>query len=510
MPSIPFRSKCLVALPVFGTALALRLWICRSGLFYDDGMISLRVSENIAHGDGYCYNVGEHVQAATSLLWSFVGALAWKLDPQGPFLLLRETGVLLDSLAAVGLALMVMAVPSAEDRETKLVPDRVVAALVAGLFYAAASTSALGAPSGLETGLYTLLITLSFLAFIASYIRVAVLLSVLLVLVRPDGVLVAGTFALYLLLYDRRSFRFAATTYSICGLFYLVEIYSYFHSVLPQTVVAKELFRRSIAEQWWLIAHRFFLGAATPIGLLVLLGVFEIVRTRSPLAIFLFWAALYTTSFATFSEWWPWYLPPVVLAYAACVGAGFELALRTLTSALGERQLLRPAGIPLGFLLALGAIIFTLRKVPAMSQAQNLRLTRGQGVASLLTQNSSKSDTVMLEPLGIIGFYTPRTFYDYPGLASPRTTDVLRSLHAKVSRVPDDPAVMKLLLAKIRPNFLVLRQREYQADQAANALSSCNLFATVAVPSEGRLPSLKEICGDCDATMYLLKCNSPG
>jgi len=510
LSSISYQSKCLVAAAVFIAALALRIWICHAGIFYDDGMIVLRVSENIAHGDGFCYNLGEHVQAATSLLWSLLGALAWKVTPNSPFLVLRGTGVLLDSLAAVGLALMVMAAPAADDREETYLPDRIVTALAAGLFYATASTAALGAPSGLETGLYTFLITASFLALLTSYIRLAVILSVLLVLVRPDGVLVAGTFALYLLLNDRRWVTFAAATYSICGMLYLVGVHSYFHSLLPQTVVAKELFRRSMIEQWSVVLGHFFFRSAVPSGLLALIGAFAIVRSRSPLRVFLFWAALYVACFATFSEWWPWYLPPVVLAYAVCVGAGFELVLRTIAGAIDGRRFLRPAGIALGCVLALTGIALTLRKVPAMSQAQNWRLTRGQGVASLLTQASSKTDTVMLEPLGIIGYYTPRTFYDYPGLASPRTADVLRSLHSSVSRVPDEPEVLKLLLARIKPNFLVLREHEYQVDEAANALSSCNLFAKVPVPPQKRLPRLTEVCGDCDATMYLLKCHQPG
>ena len=481
MPSISFRSKSLVALPVFTTALALRAWICHSGFFYDDGMIVLRVSENLAHGDGFCYNVGEHVQAATSLLWALLGALAWMITPRNPFLLMRATGALFDSLAAVGLALLVMAVPDKGGDEEHDSPDRIITGLVTGLFYGAASTAALGAPSGLETGLYTFLIVFTFLALVTSYTRLAVIMSVVLILVRPDGILVAGIFACYLMLYDRRRIRFVAVTYSISGLLYLVGTYSYFHNVLPQTVIAKQLFRHSAANEWSIVLDHFFWGAAIPTGLLALVGIFDIVRGRPGLRILLFWSALYTACFATFSQWWPWYLPPIVLAYAVCVGTGFELALRTVVGAFNRAQYLRPMGIALGLLLALSGAIFTLRKVPAMSQAREMTIVRGQRVASLLTEASSATDTVMLEPLGIIGFYTPRTFYDYPGLASPRTADVLRSLHSEVSRVPDEPTVMKVLLARVKPNFLVLRQHEYETDEAANALSSCHLFATVPV-----------------------------
>ncbi len=506
--AISFRSKCLVAAPVFLIALGLRLWILRSGLFYDDGMIVLRVSRNLANGAGFGYNAGDHVQAATSLLWTFFSALAWKVFPGSPFLAMRTTGVLLDSLAAAGLALVLLAGSWWRNQQDGNSADRILSALIAGLVYASASTSAIGAPSGLETGLYTCLIVAGFLALITSHFRLAVALSLLLVLVRPDGVLVAGTFATYLFFYDRRAFGFAAIAYVVGGSLYLLGTYAYFHGVLPQTILAKELFRRSASTEWSIIIHHFFLGVATPTGLVALVGIFEMVRTRPAFSILPLWCAVYVVCFATFGDWWPWYLPPVVLGYAVCVGVGFEVVLRTFARAIDGARLLRPVGVSLGVLLAAALTVFTLRKIPAMSQAQDLRWKRGQQVAALLTKVSSSSDTIMLEPLGIIGFYTPRTFYDYPGLASPRISAVLRTLHEEVSKVPDEPSVVKVLLSDIKPNLLVLRQEEYETDEAGNALSSCHLFATVPVPTAGRLPDLASYCGDCDATMYLLRCDS--
>jgi hypothetical protein len=508
MKPISLKTKCLVVAPVFAVAIALRIRIVESGLFYDDGMIVLRVAANIARGYGFGYNVGEHVQSATSLLWSLLAALTWKISPESTFFVMRALGALADSFAAVGLSLILMSAPPSSEEETFYPAGKVISALAAGLFYATASTAALAAPSGLETGLYTCFIVFAFLALIASYVRIAVILSILLVLVRPDGVLVAVAFAAYVLANDHRSIRFAVTSYSLCGLLYVFDMYFYFHNVLPQTIIAKELFQRSAVTEWSVLIHHFFLGSAAPIGLFALLGAIEIVRHRPQLRTFLFWSVLYIVCFATFSQWWPWYLPPVVLAYAVCVGVGLELGLGYLVGAINHPEFQLPSGIAAAFLLATVSLILTLRKVPAMAEAQNLRLERGQRVASLLTRASSSTDTVMLEPLGIIGFYTPLTFYDYPGLASPRTTEVLKSLHKEVSKVPDNPEVMKVLLAKVRPNLLVLRQHEYEVDEAGKALSSCHLFATVAVPlpSDGS-PDLPKMCGDCNTTMYLLRCN---
>ena len=502
-----YKTRWLLAALVFIPAIVLRIWIGESGLFYDDGMIVLRVASNIARGYGFCYNVGEHVQAATSLLWTLLSALVWKISPDHSFSLIRGMGVLMDSLAAVGLVLILLVAPENEKAAKDLSAGKIIPALIAGLFYATASTSALAAPSGLETGLYAFLISLSFLALIAARVSTAVVLSILLVLVRPDGVLVAGSIGAYVLITHPEKRRFATITYFVCGLLYLIGTYSYFHEILPQTVIAKELFQRSAVTQWSVIIHHFFLGAAAPTGILALAGAWEIAIHRASLRIFLIWSALYIFCFATFSEWWPWYLPPVVLAYCLCVGVGFESILRYAMRLTNSEHYQLPVGIAAALAISVASLFLTLRKVPAMAMAQTLRLQRGQRVASLITASSAPGDSVMLEPLGIIGFYTPRTFYDYPGLASPRTTRVLRTLGREVSKVPDSPEVMKMLLEKVKPDFLVLREHEYEVDEAGHALSSCNLVATVPVrvaPVEQ--PILAGQCGDCDTTMYLLKC----
>ena len=508
--TVVLQKNFQVAAVIAFVAIALRIWICKSGFFYDDGMIVLRVAENIARGDGFCYNIGEHLQAATSLLWTLIAAAVWKLFPSSSFLAIRLLGSLLDSFAAVGIALMLMfGRSSGEGRVNPPGSDPIVSALAAGLFYACASTSALAGPSGLETGLYTLLIAASFFALINSYIRAAIILSVLLVMVRPDGVLVATTFAFFVLTRNRRHLAFVSITYLTCGLAYVLGAHSYFHSILPQTVLAKQLFARSAENEWGLVIHHFFLGPAAPTGLLALLGIVEIVRRHPELRAFLLWSALYVTCFATFSQWWPWYLPPVVLVYSVCVGVGLELALRIALETLDLTRYLIPIGVALSLMLALAMTALTIQKVHPMSQAQTLRLERGQRVASVLTRASSKNDTIMLEPLGIIGFYTPRTFYDYPGLASPKTTEVLKTLHTRISKVPDDPRVMKLLLANVKPDWLVLRQAEYDADKAGNALCTCRLFATVAPRAfNGETSDPGKQCGDCNATMYLLRCSA--
>src|SRR5580704_6940862 len=93
-------SPSYIFVAVVLVALAMRMPMLARGIFYDDGMIALRVSENIATGHGFSYNPGEHVQAASSLAWAFLGATVYELYPSHAFGLMRAFGVLFDSLAA--------------------------------------------------------------------------------------------------------------------------------------------------------------------------------------------------------------------------------------------------------------------------------------------------------------------------------------------------------------------------------------------------------------------------
>ena len=64
--------------------------------------------------------------------------------------------------------------------------------------------------------------------------------------------------------------------------------------------------------------------------------------------------------------------------------------------------------------------------------------------------------TIAGEPLGYVGYYSRRTYYDYPGLCSRKVTRWLQA-HKY-------PRVWKTLqmFSYVRPDYLVLRKKEYE------------------------------------------------
>jgi hypothetical protein len=105
-----------------------------------------------------------------------------------------------------------------------------------------------------------------------------------------------------------------------------------------------------------------------------------------------------------------------------------------------------------------------------------------RAVARELTSRATPEETVMLEPLGVVGFYTPARFYDYPGLTAPAVTAAVKRIGRRIPLKPWDPAVMGPLLRDVRPDWLVLREDEYSRLDAAGTLAQYRLATVVRAP----------------------------
>jgi hypothetical protein len=159
----------------------------------DDAFISFRYAQNLVAGNGLVYNVGERVEGYTNFLWTLLAALAIRLG--GDLVLLSyAAGVV------IGLALLLL---------TYWLGRRLLGpawGLVAALVVATSQSVLVytGRGSGLETGLFALLA----LAGAACAIhprawRLCGIVFALATLTRPEGALLMGLTALWLLVAAR-------------------------------------------------------------------------------------------------------------------------------------------------------------------------------------------------------------------------------------------------------------------------------------------------------------------
>lgn len=192
--SPPLRRWIFIALVLVALVLGYRAaselrWTC------DDVFISLRYASNFLDGKGLVYNQGERVEGYTHFLWLMILVLCRRLglDPQGAALNLG-----LVSYLGLIMLLALVSLRIAPRRTGVIIP---FASLALALHYDAA----VWATGGLETFFYALLIVLGFTTYFFTSIRrrrklvLTGLLVALVVLTRPDAVLIAALAILFLL-----------------------------------------------------------------------------------------------------------------------------------------------------------------------------------------------------------------------------------------------------------------------------------------------------------------------
>ena len=209
---------------MFIVALLRTAWVC------DDAYITLRTVDNLVHGYGLTWNIGERVQAYTHPLWMFLLAIPYTIS--GNAFLSTIFLAIATSLAA--LALYAWKLP-----ENKLAAILGLLALLSSKFYIDYSTS------GLENPLSHLLIVFFFIVFLKRKenlrsLALLSLLAALLTLTRMD-ILVLILPAVLWRWWRVKSWR-AIGAVIVGGLPLIVwELFSvfYYGSFIPNTAFAK-------------------------------------------------------------------------------------------------------------------------------------------------------------------------------------------------------------------------------------------------------------------------------
>jgi hypothetical protein len=172
----------------------------------------------------------------------------------------------------------------------------------------------------------------------------------------------------------------------------------------------------------------------------------------------------YLQSFVRFPV--PWYLPPVtLLAIIALV-----LVWGQMWQATGPEKKPAAWARPGRVFLAGGAGILLLGAT-ALSLAAAYQLHWQQKVIEeghrrklgewLRAESATPHDSVFLEPLGYIGFFSNLKMFDYPGLCSPEMVAARRRASTLSS-----PFSWSELILDLTPDWLVLRGHEVEAIRA--------------------------------------------
>jgi hypothetical protein len=464
---------------------------------WEDSLITLRQGENLLKGEGLTYNQGELVHGFTSpinvLLLTLCHLLTGQSSYDATLWLYRVFSIA--AFAASGV-LMLKAFYETPPRWS-------AATWFLGIVYLFDVKNVAFSINGMETAF--MLLFVAWAVYLTS--RAAPeqwLLRGLcwsgLMWSRPDGCVYIAALLLAELIFLSTSRRATIVSLAksavVCAVFYgpwIVWAWWYYGSPVPHTIIAKGNVEQGVLSQllatfdsvltllfsmaaqvfrpiyygdspeWWLPGTwgRVISALTEIVGIVALLYFLCPVKDRFGRAMSLCFVIV-CFYFAYMPIQYPWYFPPAMIFGAIA----FTRAAMALASA-GEGvtaylRLRRPRTFVLAtfVVLATGAL---LEFYPACleQRVQQWEIEHGnRAVVGLwLKENGKPTDSVYLEPLGYIGYYSGMHMKDFPGLVSPEVVQIRR-------RLPSDPQTARMarymVPTELKPDWVVLRSIEYQ------------------------------------------------
>jgi hypothetical protein len=526
---------------LLGLCAVIPLWfVYATGSVWEDFLITYRYSENLARGLGLVYSPGEHVHGFTSPLNVLLPALfAWLSGA-------RDFVLPLWCFRMVSLAGLVFAGVSVTSVLSRAYVGSRAAWLACCLFPLLAvleiKTTAF-AMNGQEAGLVLGFLAPAFALVWLGWSEHALLGGVLwagLMYGRPDGciyIAILGLTAFGFETASRRRLMLALLRSGIiCAALYLPWLlftWTYYGSPIPHTIVAKhgaeyvtrffdsdrgavggigylvagiraapdvllwalapiydvagsgwppwthacELALESLAVLYWVFPTRDRLGRMASLCSFLLVAYLVYVNLAAPLA--------------------PWYFPP--LAFLTL------LTLIAIAAAQAQRFANAPAALGLIFLALVGLVC--LMEFIFFSSLRPLRLKQDfvewdnrRQLGLWLKDHVAPGETVYLEPLGYIGYFSQCKMLDWPGLVSPEVVAARRKLPSPSGYTWGEAAEM------LQPSWIVARPNEAQLMQRSKFLSEnyelAKLFdvreeiAAAATRQKGDIPDLQLTLAD--------------
>jgi hypothetical protein len=335
--------------------------------------------------------------------------------------------------------------------------------------------------SHMETCLFSALLALSLVALQSGNMLACFTLAGLLAICRPEGFLLVGL-ALLIVLRLRPTFpwREAATAGAIVAPWLIFAI-SYFGHVVPQSalakapwsykslpqvlstgvlVIPKTLLTLIYAERIPALPMLNFPGMEKLVQVLLVVlffvGASRVLRRpglREMALLFLILVGFY--AFAAPNVLFPWYGIVPSLMFYPLVMLGLWYVVKVLSDRVsrGRTSYLRPLWGALCAALALGLLAGLFVRSQNLKFANQFNRRTQQEIGMELASESAPDATIMLEPIGYIGFYSDRYVYDLAGLVSPAISELRR-------RYPEDWYVRAIF--SFSPQYLVLRKFELE------------------------------------------------
>jgi hypothetical protein len=423
--------------------------------FVDDAFITLRYARNLLMYGSFCFNPGEIVYGVSTPLFTVILSVLSLVLP---------AAVLPSSMQALSLGFFFAATLLILIRYPFVIHAKVVFALVF-LSYPRLFYSSLG---GMEETLIVLLMVWSAVEIREKRFLVAGAALGLLVVTKIDsGVWIIAALIAAWVWTGRFPVRLTVGA-ALVSAPWLLYSWAQFGTVIPHTVEAKRVaFPLDHVTAAWDI-----LKLSTPEGL-----------STSPVAVIFFGCIPYVVVVAALvilvrkKDWWFAVFPLYCLGYVSILvlsgtwsglwarwivpmWASLFLCMTYLVDIMFASEALR-AAVRITIPRAAGVILISvgLSLLPILYQHHKQMDMRNFELAGeWLRGHSAPASSVMLEPIGLLGYASNMYIYDFVGLVSPIVTRA-----RKESGLHD--TWYQSFLRKTRPEFIVLRKEEIDTNR---------------------------------------------
>jgi hypothetical protein len=413
---VPVRENLLFGLLCL-FALAVRLLLLlHEDYLEDDTYITLRFAENIAHGLGYAFNAHEQVYGASSPLYTLLMSGFAVLIPRD---LLHHVALGWGMVSIVAVAFVIW----------KWFPLNSVGRFIATVGVLAYPRVLYSSISGMEECFLLFLMCLSFAACVhrsevlAGIVLGALILAKLDTIVWVACIVVACTIQL-----RRVPFRMILIALCSASPWVLFSMFS-FGSIVPHSVLAKQVAfpykNLHITDVFAAMAPEglnqnteVVFGFGAVISIIILLAAIKARKTSNFLHLALpmycvAYSILLLTSHTSPTLWSRWLVPSWG---SLIISAGYVLDFKV--ARLSVRPMLQYA-----FWSCIAFGMFALPFLRSRSANESIPYRE---VASWLQENSESSESIMLEPIGLIPYYSNLYVHDFVGLVTPAVTHARR------------------------------------------------------------------------------------
>jgi len=426
-----------------------------SGFGNDDCYITFRYARNIAAGHGFVYNLGEKVLGTTTPLWAILLSLPTFLSSPAIIPISSVTvSIMADMMTIVAL--------------WKIMDEvGIVARYSVVLLFLLHPKVMQICGSGMEASLVVALMVGSFTLFIMGKRTMAALLLGLLLLARFDGAIWVAILLGWIWIQQGKLPWKEALIIAFVMIPWLMFSQLYFGSMVPHSITAKSMSYAHLFPAFDPI--RTFTGylpfeslrsssvsVRLPIIVLMLVPVsVEVVRLWREKSAFVVWPAFFLLYTLTFSfarvvlhDWY--YLPGFVAYFVSCA----TLAELLFSKAKSARRGLRRWGKVVG---SIGLAGYLVLMVLRLGNNVGKPFEFEYGDLARYFQDKSKL-SILLEPIGYVGWLSDSYIYDPIGIISPRVLEYQQQYPGS------DQWWISYVRASL-PDYVVLRMQEVKENR---------------------------------------------